>query len=52
MYKRQKGYDAVITHNGTEYYHVSKTKMLITSEKGAKLSDSENAEVKKILKID
>jgi len=26
--------------------------MLITSEKGAKLSDSENAEVKKILKID
>lgn len=27
-------------------------KMLITSGKGAKLSDSENAEVKKILKID
>ena len=48
----QKGYDAVIKYNGNEYYYVSKTKMLITSGKGAKLSDSENAEVKKILKID
>ena len=47
-----EGYDAVIKYNGNEYYYVSKTKMLITSEKGAKLSDSENAEVKKILKID
>ena len=44
-----EGYDAVIKYNGNEYYYVSKTKMLITSEKGAKLSDSENAEVKKIL---
>lgn len=47
-----EGYDAVIKYNGNEYYYVSKTKMLITSGKGAKLSDSENAEVKKILKID
>lgn len=46
------GYDAVIKYKGNEYYYVSKTKMLITSGKGAKLSDSENAEIKKILKID
>ena len=47
-----EGYDAVIKYNGNEYYYISKTKMLIASGKGAKLSDSENAEVKKILKID
>ena len=47
-----EGYDAVIKYNGNEYYYISNTKMLITSGKGANLSDSENAEVKKILKID
>ena len=32
-----EGYDAVIKYNGNEYYYISKTKMLITSGKGAKL---------------
>mgnify|MGYP006972852635 FL=1 len=46
------GYAAVFRYKGSEYYYDSKSKMLVTSGKGAKLSESENAELKKIIKLD
>ena len=46
------GYAAVIRYKGSDYYYDSDSKMLIISGKSAKLSDSENAELKKILKLD
>lgn len=42
----------VIRYNGSDYYYDSSEKMLIISGKGAQLSDSENSELKKILKLD
>lgn len=43
---------AVIRYKEKDYYYDPDAKMLIISGKGAKLSDSENAELKKILKLD
>lgn len=45
-------YAAVFRYKGNEYYYDSKSKLLVTSGKGAKLSESENAELKKIIKLD
>ena len=46
------GYAAVLKYKGNEYYYDSKSKILVTAGKGAKLSESENAELKKIIKLD
>mgnify|MGYP000085628638 FL=1 len=46
------GYAAVLKYKGNEYYYDSKSKMLVVSGKGARLSESENAELKKIIKLD
>ena len=46
------GYAAVLKYKGNEYYYDLKSKMLVTSGKGAKLSENENAELKKIIKLD
>ena len=46
------GYAAVLKYKGNEYYYDSKSKILVIAGKGAKLSESENAELKKIIKLD
>ncbi len=46
------GYAAVLKYKGNEYYYDSKSKILVTAGKGAKLSESENTELKKIIKLD
>lgn len=46
------GSTAILKYKGNDYYFDSKAKMLIVSGKGAGLSESENAELKEILKLD
>ena len=46
------GYTAVLKYKGNEYYYASESKLLVVSGKGARLSESENAELKKIIKLD